>query len=194
MIRGWIDTAIQHYHQGLLGPPDYALSTRGAMIIHSLTSPTFSEQGQEPRWTRWYTQLTRPTISPMVALAPGTGQCWPMKGNHGSLGIRLSEPIAIQSITLEFPNRSMPSAPKQLEIWGIKDLVKDYSHWMEDDTNSIFLGSFIYNIHSSSRQTFTLDTNRYILFQGVVVRVLSNWGNEHYTCLYRVRVHGITAM
>ncbi|CAO3594683.1 unnamed protein product [Absidia cylindrospora] len=215
MIRNLIDTAIQKYHQDVLGTPDYALATRGAMVLTPYTSATFSPVDSEKRkqfwwWTQWYSQWSQMQVSPVVALTPGThaGQCWPMKGDHGSLGIQLSEPIAVQAVTVEYPSRSVvanhvSSAPKEFEVWGIKHigntLDKKKKRTVDDDddsTNTIFLGSFTYDIKSSASpvQTFSLDTNRYIVLQGVVVRVRSNWGNHQFTCLYRIRVHGTPAV
>ncbi|ORZ22595.1 UNC-like C-terminal-domain-containing protein [Absidia repens] len=212
IVRSLIDTAIQKYHQDVLGTPDYALATRGAMVLTSYTSATFSPVDSQKRkqlwwWTQWYSQWSQMQVSPVVALTPGThaGQCWPMKGDHGSLGIQLSEPIAVQAVTVEYPSRSVvanhvSSAPKEFEVWGIKHIDKKKKRTVDDDddegTNTIFLGSFTYDIKSSASpvQTFSLDTNRYIVLQGVVVRVRSNWGNHQFTCLYRIRVHGTPAV
>ncbi|KAI8084954.1 uncharacterized protein BX664DRAFT_387613 [Halteromyces radiatus] len=221
-----VDAAIQRYHQDVLDKPDYALATRGAMVLNAFTSPTLpssSSAGTNNQWwwTKWYTEWSRPSLSPMIALTPGThvGQCWPMKGNHGSLGIRLSEPISVQSITVEYPSRSvasnnMTSAPKQIDVWGLKKVDGSSSNVMaqwdqqqqeqhitgnnNENDNMIFLGSFTYDIKkssaSSSIQTFSLDTNRYVHFEGVVLRIRSNWGNDQHTCIYRVRVHGTPAI
>lgn len=60
------------------------------------------------------------------------------------------------------------------------------------------LGTFQYNIHlPESSQTFPLSPlaiNRLKLYDlkvnQVQLQIHSNWGNENYTCIYRVRVHG----
>jgi hypothetical protein len=54
----------------------------------------------------------------------------------------------------------------------------------------VFLGRFVYDINGRSVQTFELPErlNRPII--AVLLKVNSNWGNPHYTCIYRIRVHG----
>ncbi|SAM06006.1 hypothetical protein [Absidia glauca] len=204
LVRGWIDAAVERYYQDLTRTPDYALSTRGGMVIHSLTSPTFSSLDNTDThwWAKLYAGWTQPTISPVIALTPGihTGQCWPMKGSHGSLGIKLSERINVQGITVEYPSQpsitnKISSAPKRMDIWGIQDLNAGFSmdsHDNDNHSNSIYLGTITYDVHAQPAQTFPITTNRFITFEGVVVRVLSNWGNQEYTCLCRVGVHGTT--
>ncbi|KAF8910653.1 hypothetical protein CPB84DRAFT_1743479 [Gymnopilus junonius] len=58
----------------------------------------------------------------------------------------------------------------------------------------IRLVNFTYDVHSSKNvQTFLVDPDIRDLgidFGIVVLRVLNNWGQEHFTCLYRFRVHG----
>jgi len=57
------------------------------------------------------------------------------------------------------------------------------------------LGTFSYDIHAPSHiQTFSIPTEIQELgidFGTVVFRFLSNWGEDTYTCVYRVRVHGV---
>ncbi|KAI9304904.1 UNC-like C-terminal-domain-containing protein, partial [Cunninghamella echinulata] len=167
---------------------DYALGTRGGRILPGHTSQTFIK-GAKGMISKWWLKRTRPQPSPLLAITPDAyvGHCWPMDGDQGSLGIHLAEPIFITSMTIEYPshnllNHKMSSAPKEVELWGLK----------HDTTNAIYLGSFTYDIKSSSSsiQTFTLDQHQDILFEGAVLRILSNWGNKDHTCLYRIRIHG----
>ncbi|KAI8337517.1 UNC-like C-terminal-domain-containing protein, partial [Chlamydoabsidia padenii] len=168
---------------------DYALATHGATILPLWTSSTFSPNEQQHWWTRWYS-LPSPVSSPKMALTPGmhAGQCWPMNGNHGSLGIRLSEPTVVRAVSVDYPGHQVfasqvSSAPKQMELWGLVHL--------DDMNDAVFLGSFTYQINKSSpRQTFDLDNAQSLVFPGVVLRIRSNWGNQQHTCLYHISVHG----
>ncbi|CAO3644247.1 unnamed protein product [Cunninghamella blakesleeana] len=116
-------------------------------------------------------------------------------------------------------NYKMSSAPREMELWGLKK-INGYSliskdkkkmnihdqlkklnqpfenhQQKEDHMNAIYLGSFIYDIKQSpsSIQTFQLDHTNHPIFEGAVLRVLSNWGNEDHTCIYRIRIHGNVA-
>ncbi|KAI9262210.1 UNC-like C-terminal-domain-containing protein, partial [Phascolomyces articulosus] len=158
--------------------------------------------------------------SPLIALLPDThvGQCWPMDGSNGTLSIVLSQPIDIKSITMEYPTKdqmvNMTSAPKDFEIWGLRKVQVPFFTsiqwpWHQhntNDTNAKHLGTFRYDIQTGrSIQTFNVvnshekkekevnqdeEEGHSGLFEAVIVRVISNWGLEAYTCLYRVRVHG----
>ncbi|KAF7732349.1 hypothetical protein EC973_005245 [Apophysomyces ossiformis] len=201
-----VESIIQKYQQDTLNQPDFALASRGARIIPSLTSPTYTVY---PRhyWMRGISKLTgfgrRTAASPWTALTPNmqAGECWAMDGTSGTLAIELSQPLAIQQITIEHLTRQMAinlsSAPKDIEVWGLKRVPgglfrRTNRPWETKDPNAVFLGSFRYDIKRSTPiQTFDLDTKDYVIFRAVLIRVVSNWGNDAYTCLYRVRVHGI---
>lgn len=53
-----------------------------------------------------------------------------------------------------------------------------------------FLENFMYDCHGEQSQTFTLQDPTEEVYDAVELHVLSNWGQEEYTCLYRFRVHG----
>jgi len=62
----------------------------------------------------------------------------------------------------------------------------------------LILGTFQYNINDPQfSQTFSLNQNiinRLKLYDTKVnkvqLQIHSNWGNENYTCIYRIRIHG----
>ncbi|KAI8374631.1 UNC-like C-terminal-domain-containing protein [Radiomyces spectabilis] len=201
-----VERALERYHQDVLGSADYALANRGARVIPAWTSATYVAY---PRhlWKRWLARLTGvgafTPVSPTMALTSdtGVGQCWPMQGHNGTLGIALSEPIAIQGVTIEHPSRdilvNMTTAPKDIEVWGVKGrhFRSKLRPWEEEsDGRAIKLAVVRYDIRKPQAiQTFDIALNRYVIFDAVLLRVLSNWGDSDYTCLYRVRVHGAPA-
>ncbi|XP_070328679.1 sperm-associated antigen 4 protein isoform X3 [Odocoileus virginianus] len=60
-----------------------------------------------------------------------------------------------------------------------------------DDETEIFLGKFTFNVEKSEIQTFHLQNEPPAAFPKVKIQILSNWGHPRFTCLYRVRAHGI---
>ena len=50
------------------------------------------------------------------------------------------------------------------------------------------LGSFEYDLQGSPVQTFPVKNK--LRFARVKMDINTNWGNEDYTCIYRIRVHG----
>ncbi|KAI8145654.1 UNC-like C-terminal-domain-containing protein [Fennellomyces sp. T-0311] len=187
---------------------DYALATRGARIIPKMTSPTYTPNNRHP-WRSALAQAFgihpgsyRP--SPLIALLPEThvGQCWPMEGANGTLGILLSEPISIKSVTMEYPTKEVSSntssAPQEFEVWGLRQVKVpaftgvQWPWW--GDTDAEHLGTFRYDTRlERSVQTFNVNSSEGT-FEGVIFRVLSNWGHRSYTCLYRARVHGVPSV
>lgn len=60
-----------------------------------------------------------------------------------------------------------------------------------DDTEGVLLGSYNYTTEGESLQQFKVEEavgDR--AFDTVELKILTNHGNIHYTCLYRFRVHG----
>lgn len=58
-----------------------------------------------------------------------------------------------------------------------------------NDHDHVLLGKFQYDIEGPTIQIFPVE-ERQQSFQYVEFRVHSNHGNEDYTCVYRLRVHG----
>ena len=176
-----------------VGIPDFALWHRGGKPIDNLTTPSSDPTKNGPATA--LDDFKQP------------GQCWRFEGSAGQLGVRLSQKVAISSVTVDYVPRelviSVESAPKNMVLWGVSDNklampelagagggrrlpALDGGHAF-----LVFLASFRYDPHAVSNiQTFSLKEEvRYQVFDRVIFEVLDNWGAE-FTCLYRVRVHG----
>jgi SUN domain-containing protein 1/2 len=156
---------------------------------------------------------------PITALHHEThiGHCWPFKGEQGQLGVTLSRIIRVEEITIDHVARDiawdMSSAPRKMEVWGLVEGASNFAKvaaWDAARTNAgeevpmqprslpqsaryVRIAQFEYDVDAPSAvQTFPVDDevrNAALDFGIVVLRVLSNWGQE-FTCLYRFRVHG----
>ncbi|XP_036039001.1 sperm-associated antigen 4 protein isoform X2 [Onychomys torridus] len=60
-----------------------------------------------------------------------------------------------------------------------------------DDETEVLLGKFIFDVQKSEIQTFHLQNDPPSAFPKVKIQILSNWGHPRFTCLYRVRAHGV---
>ncbi|XP_039083024.1 sperm-associated antigen 4 protein isoform X3 [Hyaena hyaena] len=60
-----------------------------------------------------------------------------------------------------------------------------------DDETEVFLGKFTFDVEKSEIQTFHLQNDPPAAFPKVKIQILSNWGHPRFTCLYRVRAHGM---
>ncbi|CAG8434703.1 7789_t:CDS:2 [Diversispora eburnea] len=132
MVRQEIQRAVEEmlytYSQDKLNKADFALSSGGAKILSSLTSPTYEQ------WpTQWYKIMLASTIGhgitrgkpPVTAIQPDThvGQCWPFTGQEGQLAILLSREIYVTAVTYDHVSinvaMGLTSAPKEFDVYGI---------------------------------------------------------------------------
>lgn len=147
------------------------------------------------------------------------GHCWPFAGSEGQLGVALAAPTYVEEVSVDHVAKElafdMRSAPREMEVWGMvegQDNIARVKEWKEHgggeaivnaieypstlpkDPEYIRLANFTYDVGSTrSVQTFPVDEGIRSLgvdFGIVVLRVLSNWGQRDFTCLYRFRVHG----
>jgi SUN domain-containing protein 1/2 len=147
------------------------------------------------------------------------GHCWPFAGSEGQLGVALAAPTYVEEVSVDHVAKElafdMRSAPREMEVWGMvegQDNIARVKEWKEHaggeaivnaieypstlpkDPEYIRLANFTYDVGSTrSVQTFPVDEGIRSLgvdFGIVVLRVLSNWGQGDFTCLYRFRVHG----
>lgn len=174
---------------GGINQPDYALLSGGARVIPDLTSLTLE---LKPKG------IVRSTLSWMIgggnlvmARPPSTvlepdksiGKCWPMSGDVGQIGIALARKVVVREIVIEHVQfdlaYELDSAVREFEVHGYDS---DENGWKK-------LGDGTFDLEQRSAvQRFGM--NEEVRTQMVVVKVLSNYGNKEFTCLYRIRVLG----
>ncbi|KAJ3217065.1 SUN domain-containing protein 3 [Clydaea vesicula] len=193
------------------GSPDYALGSGGAAVLECLTSTTYCAKK-----TFFGCDATQNPPNTIIDKDVSLGKCWPMSGNNGHVGISLSRSITPTSITIEHVAKELnfynnyKSAPKNFKVYAVftkrpktqlieftKERINGKDFYLAPlitspesyyDVNKISDGSeSVYG--RSEIQTFRVE-NKVEGVRNVIVKVESNWGNENYTCLYRVRVHG----
>ena len=167
-------------------------------------------------------ELRKP-LPPVAALEPweDIGGCWcapPGKGKS-QLAVLLPRAIHPTAITIEHIPKGatldIAAAPREMELWAqipdeeAREAVGDAAFGLLGSENEkqrlensldrtfVRIGKWEYDVHKPNHiQTFamTVDTEHFnAKVTKVVVRTVSNWGAEHYTCLYRLRMHGTLA-
>ncbi|KNC97057.1 uncharacterized protein SPPG_07454 [Spizellomyces punctatus DAOM BR117] len=161
----------------------------------------------------------RPNTSIQPDVLPGN--CWPMQGNHGRLAIALSTPTVPTHITIEHAHKELwgghtglASAPKDFEAWAVYDHeafakmdldseeARRASVSWETQPQALLMASGTFKPMEKNLETFEISPVAYRNLENmalmheqqvhtVVFRFRSNWGNEDWTCIYRVRVHSI---
>jgi len=158
------------------GMADFALESAGAEII-----PEHTSQGRKSNYQK---------MSPRIAITPGAlpGTCFAFEGGSGTLGIKLSQPIVVQNVTLQHipkildamvhfsPLGHIESAPRSFELFSISGRYEES------------LGVFEFSDTGKPIQTFVVKENA-LVSVAVKFKFNSNWGAAH-TCIYRTRVHG----
>ncbi|CAL5221608.1 g3828 [Coccomyxa viridis] len=163
----------------------------------------------------------KPSVHPMAdkfILTPGgpvPGECLPLNGTKGEISIRLREPIIPTAITYEHVPSAITfdfrSAPNDITVVGWLSaayrLAKKPGHWLpavehRQAVPPTKIGSFSYDFSRGNLQTVALDSDivvDHVRFQGNsnrhlrLMQVESNYGRPDYTCIYRIRVHGMSA-
>ncbi|KAL7040425.1 hypothetical protein ACKWTF_000386 [Chironomus riparius] len=115
---------------------------------------------------------------------PGEAFCF--KGNQGSITIKLSSPIVIDSITFDHversntPNLDISDAPRFISISGMNKKHDEIGH---------NYGNFTFNVINSNSQTFYFESSseKYLYIH---INVTENYGHQDRTCIYRIQVHG----
>ncbi|XP_031998941.1 sperm-associated antigen 4 protein isoform X1 [Hylobates moloch] len=177
----------QRLNEDFVRKPDYALSSVGASIDLQKTSHDYADRNTAYFWNRFsFWNYARP---PTVILEPHVfpGNCWAFEGDQGQVVIQLPGRVQLSDITLQHPPPSVEhtgganSAPRDFAVFGLQ----------VDDETEVFLGKFTFDVEKSEIQTFHLQNDPPAAFPKVKIQILSNWGHPHFTCLYRVRAHGV---
>ncbi|XP_049546684.1 klaroid protein [Anopheles darlingi] len=188
-VKRIVREALVIYDADKTGLVDYALETAGGQVLSTRCTENYKSHSAEFRIFGipiWYPSNTpRTVISPTME----PGQCWAFQGFPGYLVIQLNTRVIVTGFSLEHISKllvaqgSISSAPRAFTVWGLREL---------DDPEPVLLGSYEYRDQvGSSLQYFPVQNKQWQEpLQIVELRIESNHGNIHYTCLYRFRVHG----
>lgn len=215
-----IRRAIHKYSLDTLASPDYAAYTSGARINPFLTSSTYLHRPTAivPRiFSRVFFNVGSSwSHPPAVAIHPSNavGMCWAFPGNRGQLSVKLSHRIVLTDVAVEHVHPDIAhdasTAPKDIEIWAYvgEDAHIEASpipfsqatagnHVLREAPAAGFVHimDVVYNVFNGEQavQTFAVPTafrKLNVSVNQVVYRIKSNWGNNDFTCLYRVRAIG----
>ncbi|TKS89292.1 SUN domain-containing protein 1 [Collichthys lucidus] len=182
-----VKNALRIFSQDRTGLADYALESGGGSILSTRCSETYETKAAllslfgVPLW--YFSQSPRAVIQPDVH----PGNCWAFRGSAGFLVIRLSMRVVPSAFSLEHvpkalaPSGTLHSAPRDFSVYGLDD---------ESQATGTLLGNFTYDEDGEALQTFSVTEDSDRSFHIIQVQVLSNWGHQDYTCMYRFRVHG----
>ncbi|KAG8797667.1 hypothetical protein FRC16_008645 [Serendipita sp. 398] len=126
LIGSLVSEAVLRASKDDIARPDYASYFAGARIIPQLTSQTFRIKANS-YWGVWglFGQQTVEGRPPVTAIHPDihVGNCWPIKGHEGQLGVVLARSIVITEFTIDHAAKEVAfdvrSAPKKMEVWGL---------------------------------------------------------------------------
>ncbi|XP_067432534.1 SUN domain-containing protein 1-like isoform X3 [Thunnus thynnus] len=182
-----VKNALRLFSQDRTGMADYALESGGGSVLSTRCSETYETKAAllslfgVPLW--YFSQSPRAVIQPDVH----PGNCWAFRGSTGFLVIRLSMKILPTAFSLEHipkslaPSGTLHSAPRDFNVYGLDD---------ESQERGKLLGTYTYDEDGEALQTYSVTEENDQTFQIIEVQVLSNWGHQEYTCMYRFRVHG----
>lgn len=190
-VENIIEEALRRWDADKIGIPDYALESAGGQIHGANHSPTFAN-GAIPQVLVFGIPVWYDVKLPRVIIQPGNtpGECWAFQGSSGFIVLKLSRLIKPTSFTLEhmattlsqFEDHSIPSAPREFTVWG----------WADARGNEkALLGEYVYKDGGHALQNFPVQATIVPEFRYIELKVLSNYGNPVFTCLYRFRVHGL---
>ncbi|XP_061416484.1 SUN domain-containing protein 1 isoform X2 [Lethenteron reissneri] len=183
-----VQNALRLYEEDKIGKFDFALESAGGTVISVRCSEAYSQQ--IALITLFGVPLWYTSQSPRVIIQPDVypGDCWAFKGSRGYVAIKLSDTIYPSDFTLEHipralsPTGDITSAPKDFAVYGLDEEIQQEGY---------LLGQYMYDKHGDPLQMFHMSNSTAAHPFGIVeLRILSNWGNSEYTCIYRFRVHG----
>lgn len=108
---------------------NYISSSRGAVIIPELTSPTHGRKpcsgSKSSIWACNFEKnenISSPSVILEDFLTDEEEECWEFSGNTGQIAINMTEPVVITHISIGRPRHGLPfRAPKNMSLWALVD-------------------------------------------------------------------------
>ncbi|XP_078044032.1 tetratricopeptide repeat protein 39C [Augochlora pura] len=187
MVKDLVRSELQTYDADKTGRTDYALQSSGGAILSIRNTETYSAGA--PVLKLFGIPLCQQQNTPQTIIQTGVlpGECWAFKGSTGSAVIQLLGPVIVSGVSLEHipesisPTGETSTAPKKFSLWGL-DCV--------DDTHPFLFGEFMYDNSGPPIQYFETQKKEKKPYEIVELKVHTNSGNNEYTCIYRIRIHG----
>jgi len=114
------------------------------------------------------------------------GDCAPLAGDSGYIEFELLKPIKVTHLRIDHIGQGVSTSPettpKEFSLSVAKDSWGDYKT-VELETNT-------FQREGKSSQIFHVKNVSEQFVKYVRLDILSNYGSEDYTCVYRIRVHG----
>jgi len=185
MIRRMID----EYAADETGQADYALEANGAKVVDT-RCVEFTDEPRQNVVKFLGIPIVHMSKQPDIIIKAGRmpGQCFPFKGDKGSIVIRLAVPVVPNEFVLEHLSKSISvvghinTAPNNFTVYALKD---------KHDKEGTVLGRYFYDGENGpALQRFKPQIAQVPLVEYIELQITSNWGNPAYTCVYRFRVHG----
>eukprot|EP00904_Undaria_pinnatifida_P000222 jgi/Undpi1/101/HiC_scaffold_1.g00101.m1 len=188
-LREEVEDAIEKLMADGTGLRDYANVAVGGQVLTSngLVSSTYTPSTWWGSSRYWHGAGVENGIGPVesvISEGSSLGACWAMSGSRGHVTVLLPREITVDGVSLEHASRMVTpesaSAPKEFQVYGMRN---------KNDNFPVKLGDGTYDLEGRPIQTFAIEPlgRRFRVIQ---LRIVSNWGNPEYTCIYRVRVHG----
>ncbi|XP_048266528.1 tetratricopeptide repeat protein 39C-like [Bombus affinis] len=186
-VRELVKSELQTYDADKTGRTDYALGTSGGAILSTRKTETYSAGAPVLKLFGIPICQQQNTPHAIIQTSVLPGECWAFKGSSGSVVIQLLGFVHVSGVSLEHipqsisPTGETSTAPRQFSILGLTSV---------DDTNSFFFGEFTYDNTGPPVQYFEVQNKPKKAYEIIELKVHSNSGNNEYTCIYRIRVHG----
>jgi hypothetical protein len=200
-LRSQIDDALEIFAADRTALVDFATKGAGGRVLAH--TPTHTPQYSSNNLMSWLTSCYVPTKSPDTILEPNmdAGSCWPMAGHQGFVFVQLSAPIKVTKFTLQHISHTVAgnitTAPRGFRLYGVSAAA--VAQWRDAGTDGepagTLLGEYTYDARGPRAvQTFAIPPSPAAqgVYAHVKIEVLGNHGNQDFTCIYRIRVHGET--
>ncbi|KAG0715750.1 SUN domain-containing protein 1 [Chionoecetes opilio] len=184
-----VKEALMKYDADKTGMVDHALESAGGNIISTRCTESYQVQLAELSILGFAFFRYPTNNNPRIIIQPERmpGQCWAFKGSQGYIVIKLAGFVLPTGFTIEHipkslsPSGEIDSAPREFEVWGLHS----------ENDEGIHLGNYEYDQNGDPFQFFAVKKANVEYFPLIELKINSNHGNLHYTCLYRFRVHGL---
>ncbi|KAI8872981.1 hypothetical protein GQ42DRAFT_142736 [Ramicandelaber brevisporus] len=178
-----------------LASVDYALESSGGRIVDKYTSSTYAVPPTPSTWFGSFVNVMTSHFGfplgtlfgnpPSIVIQPDVapGLCWPIHGSNGQVTLKFAQSVVLEAFTVHhaYPANISPESASTVAQSAIKDIEV---HGIVDALEQLKIAPLPKDVAKDHKLP------PYFPIASLQIRILSNHGNEKYTCMYRFRAHG----